>query len=175
MIKCVAKCHNGQIEFFHIKRHRQKNIYLKVKDDGVFLSSPVSLCCKTAKELVCQRQQWILQKQKEVQQQKSLKQNNAINLEEVVLDFVEKYAKLMKVTPKSIKFKQYKKRFGSCDMDNNITFNTELSYYPIDIIEYIVVHELAHIKYKDHSREFYDFIGIVMPDYKQRLDVIRGR
>ena len=46
--------------------------------------------------------------------------------------------------------------------------------YPVDAVDYVVVHELAHIRHKNHSGEFYDEIKKVMPDYKERQKLLKG-
>ena len=46
--------------------------------------------------------------------------------------------------------------------------------YPEAAIDYVVVHELAHIRYKDHSRAFYGFIESMLPDYRDRIKLLKG-
>lgn len=62
--------------------------------------------------------------------------------------------------------------WGSCRYANKkLTFNLKLISKPIECLEYIVVHELAHIKVHNHRKEFWDFVGKYMPNYKQ-LDTL---
>ena len=86
---------------------------------------------------------------------------------------VEKYAHLMGVCPTGIKITDAKKRFGSCSGKNSLCFSLRLMMYPPEAVEYVVVHELAHIRYKNHGCEFYAFIERFMPDYKQRIKLLR--
>ena len=86
---------------------------------------------------------------------------------------VEYYAKLMGVKPKSVKITSAHSRFGSCSSQNGICFSYILMRYPEDAIDYVVVHELAHIRHHNHSRSFYAFVGKILPDYKRREAMLR--
>ncbi len=79
---------------------------------------------------------------------------------------VEYYSEKMGLYPKDIKFRKTKRRLGSCTYDDILTFNylaVKLSVYEID---YIVVHELAHIKEKNHSKDFWEIVSQEFPNYK---------
>ena len=86
---------------------------------------------------------------------------------------VEYYAKQMGVKPKSVKITSAHTRFGSCSAQNALCFSYILMRYPEDAIDYVVVHELAHIKHHNHSRSFYAFVGKFLPDYKRREKLLR--
>lgn len=68
--------------------------------------------------------------------------------------------------PAAIKFRKAKRRWGSCNMKNELSFNTSLVQLPIECIEYIIVHELSHIKHKHHKRDFWLHVKKFMPSYK---------
>ena len=83
------------------------------------------------------------------------------------------YAAQMGVSPTAVRFSRAKTRFGSCSGKNSITYSLRLMDYPLPAVDYVVVHELAHIKYKNHGPEFYRFVASVLPDYKQREQLLR--
>ena len=87
---------------------------------------------------------------------------------------IEYYAKRMGVQPTGLTITSAKTRFGSCSGRNRLSFSWRLMAYPEAAIDYVVVHELAHIKYKDHSREFYALIASVLPDYRHRIRLLKG-
>ena len=91
----------------------------------------------------------------------------------VIIPLLEKWSALMKVEYKRISFRKVKTRWGSCSYDNNLSFNIFLAKLPIEAIEYIVVHELAHIKHKNHSKEFWGFVEIFCPEYVMLRKKIR--
>lgn len=86
---------------------------------------------------------------------------------------VEYYQKIMGVSPTGIKITSAKTRFGSCSGKNSLCFSWRLMLYPPEAIDYVVVHELAHIKEKNHSPAFYKVIAEVLPDYKAREKLLK--
>lgn len=92
---------------------------------------------------------------------------------QVIPPKVEYYAKLMGVKPKSVKITSAHTRFGSCSGQNGLCFSYILMRYPEEAIDYVVVHELAHIKHHNHSRSFYALVGKYLPDYKRREKMLR--
>lgn len=92
---------------------------------------------------------------------------------EILPGRVAYFAALMDVTPAGIKVTGAAKRFGSCSGKNSLCFSYRLMSYPPAAIDYVVVHELAHIRHHDHSAAFYRFVAAVLPDYKQREALLR--
>lgn len=68
---------------------------------------------------------------------------------------------------RNISFKKLKSRWGSCDHDSNLVFNIYLVQLPWELIDYVIIHELAHTKHHNHSREFWDVVKEYSPDYKR--------
>jgi len=83
-------------------------------------------------------------------------------------DKVIKYAKLMNVTPTAVKITSAKTRWGSCSGRNSINFSWQLVMADDDVIDYVVVHELAHIREHNHSPRFWKVVQGILPDYKDR-------
>ena len=84
------------------------------------------------------------------------------------------YAARMGVEPTGIKITAARKRFGSCSGRNSLCFSCLLMLYPPEAIDCVVVHELAHIRYHNHSAAFYAFIDRFMPDYREREKLLRS-
>lgn len=80
------------------------------------------------------------------------------------------YSKLKKygIDLPSIKIIKMSKRWGSYTVSGNITLNLELIKMSSYCIEYVIMHELCHIKHRNHSKDFYSFLEQVMPDYVSR-------
>lgn len=73
----------------------------------------------------------------------------------------------------SIRFNNAKSRWGSCSSKNNLNFNVALMRLPTHLIDYVIVHELAHTKFMNHSPEFWAQVGQVCPDYKNYRKTLR--
>ena len=86
---------------------------------------------------------------------------------------VEQYAAQMGLWPTGITITGARKRFGSCSAKNRICFSWRLMQYPQAAIDYVVVHELAHIRHKDHSAAFYACVAQVLPDWRERRALLR--
>ena len=84
--------------------------------------------------------------------------------------FEQCYAQIKKYgIPRPFYYLRYmKRRWGSCTSQGNILLNPEIFQMPSHCIEYVIMHELCHLKYKIHSREFYHFLDTVLPDWKER-------
>ena len=85
-----------------------------------------------------------------------------------IAPLVKKWSERMKLTPEHISFRKANKRWGSCSPTNRLSFNYHLMKLPISLIEYVVVHELAHIRCKNHSPEFWSLVGKYLPDHKEK-------
>lgn len=87
---------------------------------------------------------------------------------------VMQYAAIMGVNPTGIRITKAQKRFGSCSGKNSLCFSCLLMRYPIEAIEYVVVHELSHIRHHDHSTAFWHTVESYMPDYQTRRAILKG-
>ena len=80
---------------------------------------------------------------------------------------LEEYSKKMNLIPTSISYRKNKRTWGSCNYKNGLNFNILLMKFPIELMEYVIIHELAHIKHKNHSKSFWDLVEVYCPDYKK--------
>lgn len=78
------------------------------------------------------------------------------------------FAPLLGVTYHTIRIKNQKSRWGSCSGKGNLNFNWKLIMAPEEVLDYLVVHELCHLKYMNHSKEFWSLVASLLPDYKKQ-------
>lgn len=96
-------------------------------------------------------------------------------LRPVIKARVQHWAEIMKVTPSSVKINGAMKRWGSCSGKNALNFSWMLAMADKDAVDYVVVHELAHISEKNHSERFWAIVQPILPDYKatkKKLDLL---
>ncbi|WP_457552050.1 M48 family metallopeptidase [Desulfobacula sp.] len=79
---------------------------------------------------------------------------------------IKKWSQTTGLTPTDLKFRKLDKRWGSCTKANEVIINFDAVKLPFTLIDYIVVHELVHIKHRDHSKEFYKEIAKFIPEWK---------
>ena len=73
----------------------------------------------------------------------------------------------MNLKPRKVSFRKAKTRWGSCSDVNNISLNIALTALPQTLSDYIIIHELAHIKHKNHSKDFWNLVAQYYPDHKE--------
>ena len=92
---------------------------------------------------------------------------------EVLPEKLRYYSEIMGLYPEGITITGARTRFGSCSGKNRISFSFRLMQYPDEAIDYVVVHELAHILHKNHGKEFYALIESVLPDWQRRRALLK--
>jgi len=96
--------------------------------------------------------------------------------EQILNDLIIKYQSVLEkynIKIPKMEIRQMKSRWGSCiPLKNKVIFNLILIKKPMCCIDYVVLHELSHFKYQNHSKNFYNFISISMPDWKERKKIL---
>lgn len=93
--------------------------------------------------------------------------------EEQVRKRIKYYQKFFNKKPSAIKVKEQKKRWASCTSNNELLFNWRCVMAKSTALDYIVVHEMCHMYYMNHSQEFWDLVASVMADYEVRKEWLR--
>ncbi len=93
-----------------------------------------------------------------------MKKESKIQVERLV----KQHALKKQLFPQTIKIKTQKSRWGSCGINNDININWLLIIAPPEVMEYVVVHELCHIKVRNHSAHFWALVAEHLPDYQSR-------
>ena len=80
---------------------------------------------------------------------------------------VRYFSNRLQLFPKGLKITSAKHRWGSCSRDNRLSFSWRIIMAPWSVIDYVVIHELVHIKEKNHSKRFWDFLEVILPDFRK--------
>jgi predicted metal-dependent hydrolase len=166
-----------------------KHCYLRIIDkNSLQIKANRYFSIDDAKALISRKKSWILENIKNIEdktledgvflflgEKKLLNDYKIKNLdnfykreiEKYIPIFVENYSKLMDLYPTKISYRKNKRTWGSCNYKDELSFNYLLMKYPIYVMEYIVVHELAHIKHKNHSKDFWNLVEKFCSNYKQ--------
>ena len=86
---------------------------------------------------------------------------------------VSQYAERMGLSPSGIRVQDLKNRWASCSADGTLNFHWRCMMAPLSALEYIVVHEPAHLKHTNHTPEFWNTIEKVLPEYQQSKGWLR--
>lgn len=87
--------------------------------------------------------------------------------EKVALPRLDYYAKTHQLPYRKVRLKAQKTRWGSCGANNDINLNYLLAMAPISVIDYVLIHELCHTRIKNHSKDFWQLVASIAPDYQQ--------
>lgn len=171
------------MESYELIRSRRKTLALEItRDCRVLVRSPLRLSQAKIDAFVESHAGWI-QTHLEQQRQRAasapppstpadiaaLKARAWVVLPEKVTYWSQK----MGVLPTGLKITTARKRYGSCSGKNSLCFSCFLMNCPEDAIDLVVVHELCHIREKNHSPRFYALLGQYLPDYKERKKLLR--
>jgi len=88
-------------------------------------------------------------------------------------DRVEYYQAKMGVRPKMVRIIDLKNRWASCSSGDNLNFHWKCMMAPLTVLDYIIVHELAHLIKPNHTEAFWNEVDKVMPDYRERMAWLR--
>ena len=83
------------------------------------------------------------------------------------------YSSLMGLKYNKINITHAQKRWGSCSPQGNLNFSWRLVMAPLPVIDYVVVHELVHLKIKNHTKEFWNAVRVVIPDYQKHAQWLK--
>jgi predicted metal-dependent hydrolase len=98
---------------------------------------------------------------------KAIKEAFRLEAKEFLPQRVDFLAKKFGLNYKELSVKNMTSRWGSCSGHNNISLNLHLIRLPEELIDYVILHELAHTKEKNHGKRFWDFLVKIMPDAKE--------
>ena len=166
---------------YTVKYSKRKTVSIQVKDGAVIVHSPIGVSEDRLSAMVNSHREWV-EKQLARQEQKKEKYPEPTPAEErklraearVVLKAkLDYFSKIMGLKYGRLTISGAKTRFGSCSSKGNISFSFRLMRYPEEAIDYVVVHELAHLLEMNHSPRFYAVVARVLPDYKQRQRLLK--
>ncbi len=166
---------------YKLTRSKRKTLCLSVKNGQVIVKAPLYTPKREIDSFVQSHISWI---------EKRLSENTVTPLNREIGALEEKelrkkakvylkgrldyYSSVMGLKYTGLKITSAQHRYGSCSPKNSICFSFRLMLYPQEAIDYVVVHELAHIKIKNHSKSFYALVEKYLPDYKLREKILKS-
>ena len=175
-----------------VKLENKKNIkhcYLRIlKNDLIQIRANIYFTIYDAKDLISRKKEWIESSILKMQD-KSINEDEFLllgeikkideykiknidtfyrkEIEKILPQKVQEHSIRMNLFPTSISYRKNKRTWGSCNYKNGLNFNILLIKFPLEVMEYVIVHELAHIKHKNHSKDFWNLVAVFCPNYKE--------
>jgi predicted metal-dependent hydrolase len=154
---------NSVIEYTVIKSKRRKTSEIHVDRNGVKVRVPLFKKDEDIKKLIDDKKQWIFKKQLQFLDIKKRKTKTLTA--KYLQDRTWFLASKIGVSPSKVIVKRLKTRWGSATKDGVISLNERLTGTQRDVADYVIVHELCHLKIRNHSKKFWLLVGKFMPTY----------
>lgn len=163
---------------YQLKRSKRKSISVEISREAtVIVRAPLKMSIKDIEAFLNSKSEWIdkhlndmnkklasMPRKLSDAEKNELKKNSKI----VITKRVEYFAKIMGVDYNRISIKFQKTRFGSCSTKKNLNFNALVALMPQEILDYVIVHELSHLIEMNHSKNFWNQVKKIIPDYKTK-------
>ena len=188
MIEDLENYFNCKIEIIFSKK--RKTVSIQVNPHGIKVRSSYWLTKYEIKQFLLKNELWIKQKVNEQKSKVKTKLDLIDNQEmllggkrfgtprkqiqiivkeyayNLLLEKTKSFSLIMSVNPISIKIKDYRSRWGSCSFKGDISYNWKIIFAPIEVIEYLIIHELSHLIFFNHSKEFWLKVEEFQPNFK---------
>lgn len=166
---------NSVISYTVVKTKRRKTSEIIVNEKGIEIRTPLTKKDSEIKQLVDDKKQWIFKKKLEFSDKRRKKITKTKSVSELyVHNRTKKLASKIGVTPSKVVIKKLRDRWGSSTKDGVINLNSALLEAPLKVIDYVIIHELCHLKIKEHSHRYWNLVHKYMPRYnygKQWLEI----
>lgn len=170
----------SKLNDYELRRTKRRTLSIEVNREAkVIVHAPNRMPLMEIEAFVRSRTEWIEKTQARVRGRMRLEPSEAevFALKEkartVLTDLTARYAEKMGVTFTRVGITSAKTRFGSCSKKGSINYSWRLMLYPSAAWDYVVVHELCHLKHFDHSHAFWQAVAETLPDYKERAALLK--
>ena len=169
-------------------RSARKSLGLEVRDANTVLARiPTRVSDRELKAFVENHRSWILEKTEVMAEREEkrkstptpapppelLSKTDRMKIQLKIGKRVRYYCETMGVTVGYVTVKNQKTRWGSCSAKGNVNFNYQLAFLPDELLDYVVIHELAHRRHMNHSRAFWAEVEKYCPDYLERREQLK--
>lgn len=154
----------------------RKSISIRIEPNVIIVRAPKYYSNDDISNFINNKKPWIDKKLKELEKYKLndlqlLSDDEIVNLKRLAKDYfperVKYYADILNVSYEKITIRSQKTRWGSCSSKGNLNFNCLLMLFPKEVIDSVIVHELCHRKFMNHSKSFYNEVLKAFPQYKE--------
>ena len=174
------------METYKLIRSERRTLAMELSPEGdLILRAPRRMPLRLIEQFIASHEKWIAKHREKIRRRAEFDEahfSDEVQIQSLITrakailpEKTEYWAKIMGVTPTGVRITRAKKRFGSCSPENRIAYSYRLMAYPEEAIDYVVVHELSHIRHKNHSPDFYAFIARFLPDYKAREAILKHK
>jgi len=171
-MKSKIRYGNSVIQYTVVKSKRRKTSEIRVDENGVEIRTPFYKKDSDVQQIIHDQKHWIYKKQLLFKdRKKQRKKLYKTKLQDTYLETrTQKLASKIGIMPSKIIVKPLKNRWGSATEKGVVTLNSNLLKAPKEVIDYIIIHELCHLKIKNHSSRYWNLVRKFMPNYQNKID-----
>ena len=162
-------------------RSSRKTLAVQIRAEGTVIArAPLRMSKDRILCFLSEKASWIRMQQGKMQERENMRQQARIHLDaaqekelrerakSVLAQRTAYFARQIGVTYGRITVRDQKTRWGSCSQTGNLNFNFRLILAPLEVLDYVVVHELCHRRQMNHFAQFWPEVARVLPDYRER-------
>jgi predicted metal-dependent hydrolase len=165
----------GPVSFRRSRKARRIIIYVNIQQ-GVHVSVPVDSPLHQATAFVESRKAWIQRQLHRMERNKKTtiqipefsSEGERLQAGQILRERLDILSKKYNFSYNRIYIRNQRTRWGSCSSKNNISLNSKLAHLPKKLIEYVLLHELVHLKYRNHGKNFWKELEDLLPDARSR-------
>ncbi len=180
----IVKINNRNLEYILRISNKAKRVRITIGHAGeVILTKPKRVSLESAQSFLISKSKWVFQR---LEKFKNLE--SSLNTKNTKKEYLENKDKALILAKSRIQhfnniynfkfnkitIKNQKTRWGSCSKRGNLNFNYKIGLLPSHISDYIIVHELCHLKEFNHSQRFWDLVAVAIPDYLNIRKELKG-
>lgn len=175
---------NNEIKYSIKKSHRARRWRISIYRDGkVVVTAPWYAPKFLAEKIVQDKLNWIKKKLLKFKNQPPILNNGGSKIEykknkeaarELVLKKLLEINQSYNFSFKRVSIRHTKTRWGSCSKQGNLNFNYRIIFLPSHLADYLITHELCHLKEMNHSNRFWSLVSKTLPNYKELRQELRG-
>ena len=166
---------------YTIIRSARRTIAIQIAKDGeVIVRCPNRMPVSAVESFLTEKQNWIqthLQKQRQRPTEEAFTEQQLKALsdrtKELLQQRLPELAEILNVSYEKVTVRKQRTRWGSCSSKGNLNFNCLLALVPPEVFDYVVVHELCHLKEMNHSERFWTEVEKIIPDHKSHRKWLR--
>lgn len=168
---------------YRLVRSARRTLAVEITCRGVLVRAPGKASQAEIERFLIEKRGWIEEKLAAISQsppspmERDIPADEEKRLRQAAVDTlpgrIKYFAGQTGLFPTGITISGARTRFGSCSGKNAVSFSFRLMLYPPEAIDYVVLHELCHIKQKNHSPAFYALVERYMPDWRERRELLR--
>lgn len=174
---------NGKKFTYKLKRHaNSKRIKLKITSDGDLIAvTPKRIPLKLVEHFINQNSNWVISNvtsrigefKVTTEKKSAMYKANKVHALEYIKGKLTVFNNFYNFKYNKVTVKDQKSLWGSCSRSGNLNFNYRIAFLPEELCDYIIVHELCHLKEFNHSQNFWNLVALTIPNYKDAKKLLK--